>query len=415
MRPIKTILGLALVVAAALCATPPRSMRMYVFDCATLKDRDPATYGLTRQQVESVDMSDPCFLIVHPRGTLLWETGLNDAVYNRPEGGGAKHDKIDKSLKSQLAAVGYQPKDITYLAISHLHGDHSGNANDYAGSTWIAQKAERDYMFSQGLPANIHPDEYAALKNSKTKLITGDYDVFGDGSVMLILTPGHTPGHQSLLVKLPKTGAVMFGFSLFPPTFPSVGFSVGRGVGFFSGGGGGGLVGNRPALSPKLPPKGCCLGSAASPAARPLRAFRGIQPQPRRQARQVVAQGVFHGLKKLIAAVVAERRIAERPGKRDVTVVPLQQAHGRLKNGVALVDGLGALMHAGTGQVLRNHLEADPLLGHANPQIVIERKVHVRIEPAAAVGGSANKRRRLANEAVPLQNLRDRTAAWDSG
>jgi glyoxylase-like metal-dependent hydrolase (beta-lactamase superfamily II) len=213
MRPVKTILGIVVAVAAALCATPPRSMRMYVFDCATLKDRDPATYGLTRQQVESptesIDMSDPCFLIVHPRGTLLWETGLNDAVYNRPEGGGAKHDKIDKSLKSQLAEVGYQPKDITYLAISHLHGDHSGNANEYAGSTWIAQKAERDYMFGPGLPENIHPGEYAALKNSKTKLITGDYDVFGDGSVMLIFTPGHTPGHQSLMVRLPKTGPVI--------------------------------------------------------------------------------------------------------------------------------------------------------------------------------------------------------------
>jgi N-acyl homoserine lactone hydrolase len=203
------------VVAAGLCAAPPKSMKLYVFDCATLKDRDPATYGLTREQVESVDMSDPCFLVVHPRGTLLWETGLNDAVYNRPEGGGAKHDKIDKSLRSQLAEIGYQPKDITYLAISHLHGDHSGNANDYAGSTWIAQKAERDYMFSQGLPANIHPDEYAALKNSKTKLITGDYDVFGDGSVMLIFTPGHTPGHQSLMVKLPKTGPVILTGDLF--------------------------------------------------------------------------------------------------------------------------------------------------------------------------------------------------------
>ena len=75
MQPIKTILSLALAASAALCATPPKSMRMYVFDCATLKDRDPATYRLTRQQVESVDMSDPCFLIAHPRGTLLWETG----------------------------------------------------------------------------------------------------------------------------------------------------------------------------------------------------------------------------------------------------------------------------------------------------------------------------------------------------
>ena len=187
----------------------PRSIRLYVFDCATLKDRDPSTYGLTRQQVGSVNMSDPCFLIVHPRGTLLWDTGLNDAVYNRPEGGGLRHDKIDKSLKSQLAEIGYQPSDITYLAISHLHGDHSGNANDYARSTWIAQKAERDFMFGPNLPETVHPLEYAALKNSKTIVIDGDHDVFGDGTVMLIFTPGHTPGHQSLLVKLPKTGAVM--------------------------------------------------------------------------------------------------------------------------------------------------------------------------------------------------------------
>jgi N-acyl homoserine lactone hydrolase len=193
----------------ALFVSTATAQRLYVFDCATLKDRDPATYGLTRAQVESVDMSDPCFLVVHPRGTLLWETGLNDAVYNRPEGGGAKHDKIDKSLKSQLAEIGYKPADITYLAVSHLHGDHSGNANDYAGSTWIAQKAERDYMFGENLPANIHPEEYAVLTKSKTIVIDGDYDVFGDGTVMLIATPGHTPGHQSLLVKLPKTGPVI--------------------------------------------------------------------------------------------------------------------------------------------------------------------------------------------------------------
>ncbi len=210
MSHFTTIGLLALLGAGALPA-----QRLYVFACATLKDRDPATYGLTRTQVESVDMSDPCFLVVHPRGTLLWETGLNDAVYNRPEGGGAKHDKIDKSLKSQLAEIGYKPADITYLAISHLHGDHSGNANDYAGSTWIAQKAERDYMFGDKLPANIHPDEYAALKNSKTILIDGDYDVFGDGTVTLIATPGHTPGHQSLLVRLPKTGPVLLTGDLF--------------------------------------------------------------------------------------------------------------------------------------------------------------------------------------------------------
>jgi N-acyl homoserine lactone hydrolase len=195
----------------------PAHMRMYVFDCATLKDRDPGGYGLTREQVASVDMSDPCFLIVHPKGTLLWETGLNDAVYNRPEGGGARHDKIDKSLRSQLAEIGYKPGDATYLAMSHSHGDHSGNANDYAGSTWIVQKAERDYMFRENATAGpaANPDEYKKLKDGTTIVIDGDYDVFGDGTVTLISTPGHTPGHQCLLVRLPKTGPVLLGGDLY--------------------------------------------------------------------------------------------------------------------------------------------------------------------------------------------------------
>lgn len=184
-------------------------MKLYVLDCGTLYNRDPGAYGLTRQQVGSVNMSDPCFLIVHPQGTLLWETGLNDALYNRPEGAGANRDKVEKSLKSQLSEIGYQPADIRYLAISHLHGDHSGNANDYAAATWIVQKAERDSMFNVTPSAFIRPDEYAALKTSKTMRIEGDHDVFGDGSVMIISTPGHTPGHQSLLVKLPKTGPVI--------------------------------------------------------------------------------------------------------------------------------------------------------------------------------------------------------------
>jgi N-acyl homoserine lactone hydrolase len=206
----------ALILASAGLSCGQAPMRMYVFDCATLKDRDPGAYGLTRQQVGSVDMSDPCFLIVHPKGKLLWETGLNDAIYDRPEGGGPKHDKIDKSLRSQLAEIGYGPADITYLAMSHSHGDHSGNANDYAGSTWIVQKAERDFMFSAAAATtSAKLDQYIKLKDSKTIPIDGDYDVFGDATVTLISTPGHTPGHQCLLVRLPKTGPVLLSGDLY--------------------------------------------------------------------------------------------------------------------------------------------------------------------------------------------------------
>lgn len=185
-------------------------MRLYVLDCGTLFNRDPGVYGLTADQVSSVDMANPCFLVEHPEGNLLWETGLNQVGFGGPEGGGVNHDKMRESLQSQLAEIGHTPADITYLAISHVHGDHSGNTADFAAaSTWIVQQAERDYMFGDDLADNLRPDEYAALENAKTVTIQGDHDVFGDGSVMLISTPGHTPGHQSLLVKLPNTGAVM--------------------------------------------------------------------------------------------------------------------------------------------------------------------------------------------------------------
>jgi glyoxylase-like metal-dependent hydrolase (beta-lactamase superfamily II) len=210
---------LLLVVAAVLgvvepSAQAPKSVRLYVLDCGTLLNRDPSGYDLTSQQVGGVtELADPCFLIVNPRGTLLWETGIEQVAANRPER--FRNDRIDKSLKSQLAEIGYPPAAITYLAVSHLHGDHIGNANDYASSTWIVQKTEREYMFSEGLPPNISNKEYSALKTSKTIVADGDHDVFGDGSVVLLATPGHSPGHQSLVVKLAKTGPIVLSGDLY--------------------------------------------------------------------------------------------------------------------------------------------------------------------------------------------------------
>ena len=94
---------------------------------------------------------------------------------------------------------------ITYLAISHSHWDHVGNANAYAGSTWLARKAEYDMMFGPGANAAASRN-YAALAHSKIQYIDGDHDVFGDGSVVILSAPGHTPGHQVLLVNLARTG-----------------------------------------------------------------------------------------------------------------------------------------------------------------------------------------------------------------
>ena len=188
--------------------SPPKTVRMYVFDCGVLKMADPfPLFGLRKDEVAASDLADGAYLIVHPRGTLMWEAGLvPDANIGAAD---ARPGAPDRRLKDQLAAVGYSPSDITYLAMSHGHGDHTANANDFVASTWLVNKAEYDAMFAETVPRFYTAATYAALKMSKTKFIDGDYDVFGDGTVVIKQTPGHTPGHQVLAVRLAKTGTVV--------------------------------------------------------------------------------------------------------------------------------------------------------------------------------------------------------------
>jgi N-acyl homoserine lactone hydrolase len=191
---------------------PPRTVRVYVLDCGTLNIPDPMPlFGLRKDEVRDSNLSDAAYLIVHPRGTLLWDTGfLSDGVIESgaPQTGMAR---ATRTLKGQLSQAGYRPADINYLALSHYHGDHTGNANDFKTATWLVSQVEHDAMFTEPPPRIAAPDSYNALKNSKTVYVktTGDYDVFGDGTVVIKPTPGHTPGHLALVVKLAKTGPVM--------------------------------------------------------------------------------------------------------------------------------------------------------------------------------------------------------------
>ena len=191
------------------------SVRLYVFDLGRLKSGNPQP--LLDRGVTTTDMSVAAYLIVHPRGTLMWDTGVIPDELIQPGGTTEARATVQKTLRGQLAEIGYKPGDITYLALSHNHYDHSANANEFAGATWLVNKAERDVMFPETPPknANANAARFSALKNSKTKLLDGDYDVFGDGSVVIISTPGHTPGHQSLLVNLAKTGPLLLSGDLY--------------------------------------------------------------------------------------------------------------------------------------------------------------------------------------------------------
>ena len=196
----------------------PKSPRLYVLDGGSLNIPDTAPYRLKKEDLATTYMSVACFLIVHPKGTLLWDScTVPDSAF--PAGGGPgtlRYATATKQLRPQLAEIGYAPSDINYLALSHFHWDHVGNANMFAGSTWLVTKAEQDIMFSDPPSPRTEPQNFSALKNSKTVMLTkSDYDVFGDGTVVIMAAPGHSPGHQVLFLKLKKTGPVMLSGDLY--------------------------------------------------------------------------------------------------------------------------------------------------------------------------------------------------------
>jgi N-acyl homoserine lactone hydrolase len=199
--------------------------RLYVFDCGTLEG-DPARFNFKREEMATTDMSVACYLVVHANGTLIWDTGAVPDVEVKTENQPARHHivltnteryvTLARSLKGQLAAAGFAPGNMTYLALSHYHYDHTANANEFASATWLVRQVERDAMFADKPPDMIQRTTFDALRKSKTVIIkTDDYDVFGDGSVVIKWTPGHTPGHQVLYVRLAKTGPVVLSGDLY--------------------------------------------------------------------------------------------------------------------------------------------------------------------------------------------------------
>ncbi|MBZ5662806.1 MAG: N-acyl homoserine lactonase family protein [Acidobacteriia bacterium] len=208
-------------------AKAPTSLRLYVFDCGVLHNADMGRFNLKNEDVTTSDMSMGCYLIAHPKGNLIWDTGAVPDDSWKPNGkmmthhitlpdGGTRDAELGKSLRGQLAAIAYAPSDITYLALSHYHYDHTGNANEFAGSTWLVPQIERDTMFGGKPSGSFQPSTFSALQKSKTIILkTDEYDVFGDGSVIIKSAPGHTQGHQVLFLKLAKTGGVVLSGDLY--------------------------------------------------------------------------------------------------------------------------------------------------------------------------------------------------------
>jgi N-acyl homoserine lactone hydrolase len=193
------------------------AVRLYVFENGAIKGLDPKLFNFTREELKEVDFTNASYLVVHPKGTLMFDAGaIEDSHF---KGDAPVTEGIltaSKPLLPQLASAGYMPSDVTFFAMSHYHSDHTANANAFATATWIVQKAERDFMFTDKPQGIIQPGHYSALKTANTRILNDeDFDVFGDGMVVVKSAPGHTPGHQVLFVRLPKTGPVLLAGDLY--------------------------------------------------------------------------------------------------------------------------------------------------------------------------------------------------------
>jgi N-acyl homoserine lactone hydrolase len=198
--------------------TPPKTPRVYIFDNGKITGLDPKLFGFSKEEIKEPDFVNHSYLIVHPKGTLMFDSGAIPDANLKADGAPVTEGVVTASrqLKPQMAAAGYKPGDVTYFALSHYHSDHTANANDFAGATWIVQKAERDAMLAPNPQGIIQPTHYSALRNAKTRILDNeDFDVFGDGAVIVKSAPGHTPGHQVLFLKLVKTGPVLLAGDLY--------------------------------------------------------------------------------------------------------------------------------------------------------------------------------------------------------
>ncbi len=231
-KPRSFLLALVCLVAAAHAAPPPdkpaavpaadNEVKLYALDCGHLDFKSLGMFSDTGDYDGRPGRIDtPCFLIRHPVGWMLWDTGLGDEIAKSPQGielfGGLVREQVPVTLVAQLKTLGLAPKDIRVVAFSHLHEDHVGNANLFVkNSTWVINDKELAWAKSEPTPMRVDPALFSGVESADVKHIDGDFDVFGDGRVIILKAPGHTPGHQVLLLRLKKAGALLLTGGLYP-------------------------------------------------------------------------------------------------------------------------------------------------------------------------------------------------------
>lgn len=210
-------LGLSIInEASGADAKDARDIELWRLDCGTMDIDDIAYFSdAFVYEGQSAFITNGCYLIRNGADYLLWDAGLpRDYLGNDdPEGGWTS--ALSVTIAQQLETLGVAKTEIDFFAPSHFHGDHIGQAAEVDHATLLMSEADVGWLKAR--PPGNAKRRLAPWFDGDAPLTTfrGDHDVFGDGSVTILATPGHTPGHSSLLVRLPQTGAVLLTGDLF--------------------------------------------------------------------------------------------------------------------------------------------------------------------------------------------------------
>ncbi len=200
--------------------TQKSEVKLYTFDGGTVIVNQLELFSQdTTYRGQSKEFSDAFYVIRHPKGDLMWDAGLPESLVGLPEPytdeSGAFTVSRKDSVLNQLKQIGMTPEDFEYISLSHTHFDHSGHANVFRNATWLVQETEYDFVTSEETQQS-NVAVYNAIKELENiEKVQGDFDVFGDGTVVLKYTPGHTPGHQALYLDLVNHGALLLSGDLY--------------------------------------------------------------------------------------------------------------------------------------------------------------------------------------------------------
>lgn len=195
-------------------------IKLHALQCGENQVNDISIFSPGANQGVAKTLVVSCFVIHHPKGIMVWDTGLSDSLAAKKEGvsirDGAFTLRVKKPFAQSLSELKIDTRKVEYVGISHMHPDHVGNLNLFENATILLQKEEFDAAFSPSAAKHSFDSKlYPPSSAQKYRTVSDNYDVFGDGSVMIISTPGHTPGHQSLMIKLPKTGPIVLSGDLY--------------------------------------------------------------------------------------------------------------------------------------------------------------------------------------------------------